>query len=328
MWEALSAGVGPAASPPASLRREGLAMLLALVDDLLRIDGVTVSTILAEPLPETPPGLCVARPAHSTAERDLFRRLARDSDACWLIAPETGGLLAERIRIAEDAGANCCNCTPAAVELCGDKLALCAFLWERDIPVVQTRLFADGPWPADVGFPCVLKPRDGAGSDGCRRIDSPRELSDVTVAPGTVVQPFLAGAALSTAALVGNSRHTVLPVGRQLIDETTLYYLGGQVPAAIPPAAAGALTNVVHSCRGALDGLRGYVGFDFVLPDDDPLHPVLLEINPRLTTAYVGYRQLTRENLAERILFPERRAGDVTWSDGSVRFDSRPRQRS
>ncbi|MFQ5734021.1 MAG: hypothetical protein ACE5KM_18945, partial [Planctomycetaceae bacterium] len=95
VWEALSAGVGPIGAPPEALRREGRAMLSALTQDLLRISGVNVTTILAEPVSSTPRKVRVERPDGLRSELVLFRKLASESDACWLVAPETGGLLAE-----------------------------------------------------------------------------------------------------------------------------------------------------------------------------------------------------------------------------------------
>jgi predicted ATP-grasp superfamily ATP-dependent carboligase len=46
-------------------------------------------------------------------------------------------------------------------------------------------------------------------------------------------------------------------------------------------------------------GLRGYVGVDVMLSDAGA---VVIEINPRLTTAYLGIRQAVRENVAELAL--------------------------
>ena len=47
---------------------------------------------------------------------------------------------------------------------------------------------------------------------------------------------------------------------------------------------------------------------------------LLVEINPRLTTSYIGYRKLTNENLMEHILFPERFPKPILWKDQTVQF--------
>jgi len=52
---------------------------------------------------------------------------------------------------------------------------------------------------------------------------------------------------------------------------------------------------------GVVAGLFGYVGVDVVLGASNDADRVI-EINPRLTTSYVGLRRLARFNLAEMLL--------------------------
>jgi predicted ATP-grasp superfamily ATP-dependent carboligase len=72
-------------------------------------------------------------------------------------------------------------------------------------------------------------------------------------------------------------------------------------------------------------GLLGYVGVDLVLGDAaDGSQDYAIEINPRLTTSYVGLRQLAEFNLAEAMLVAA--AGKLEqplrWKPGHVRFSS------
>ena len=70
-----------------------------------------------------------------------FARLAAEADYTVLIAPETGGILAERARTIERVGGRSLGSTPAAIELTGDKLRLGRHLAERGIatPAVPPR---------------------------------------------------------------------------------------------------------------------------------------------------------------------------------------------
>ncbi len=72
-----------------------------------------------------------------------------------------------------------------------------------------------------------------------------------------------------------------------------------------------------------MPGLRGYVGVDLVLGDQaDGSQDSVIEINPRLTTSYVGLRALAATNLTETMLRLAREE-DVpppVWKDGAVRF--------
>jgi predicted ATP-grasp superfamily ATP-dependent carboligase len=53
----------------------------------------------------------------------------------------------------------------------------------------------------------------------------------------------------------------------------------------------------------ALPPTVGYVGVDLVLGEaDDGRDDVVIEVNPRLTTSYVGLRRLVRGNLAAAML--------------------------
>jgi predicted ATP-grasp superfamily ATP-dependent carboligase len=69
-------------------------------------------------------------------------------------------------------------------------------------------------------------------------------------------------------------------------------------------------------------GLRGYVGVDLIVPDDNPDRPIVVEINPRLTTSYIGYRRLTDDNLAARMLDADASPPPIAWREGFVTFDA------
>ena len=49
---------------------------------------------------------------------------------------------------------------------------------------------------------------------------------------------------------------------------------------------------------------------------------MIVEFNPRLTTSYVGYREIIDQNLAERILFPERFDTAIETNGRRIEFDT------
>jgi predicted ATP-grasp superfamily ATP-dependent carboligase len=95
--------------------------------------------------------------------------------------------------------------------------------------------------------------------------------------------------------LLADGRRAVpLVVNEQRVTAgTALVYRGGSTPFDHPLAAAAA-EAATRTCE-AIPGLRGYVGVDLILADSGP---VVLEVNPRLTTAYVGVRAVLDENVA------------------------------
>ena len=99
------------------------------------------------------------------------------------------------------------------------------------------------------------------------------------------------------ALLVAEGRTQTLSLNGQDIEAGCPFvYRGGVVPLAHPleqQAFAVARAAVV-----ALPGLRGYAGIDLIL---DGATAWAIEVNPRLTTTYVGLRQVADLNLAQAI---------------------------
>jgi predicted ATP-grasp superfamily ATP-dependent carboligase len=68
----------------------------------------------------------------------------------------------------------------------------------------------------------------------------------------------------------------------------------------------------------------GYVGVDLILGGDPDGHEdAVIEINPRLTTSYVGLRAVAEQNLAEQMLRVAHGAtAEVTFKNRAVQFDT------
>lgn len=289
----------PTPGVSASLLTEGAAMLAAVLADLRAVPGVT-----AEPFAPAPPA----------SEEAVFRAVVRESDAALVIAPECDGILEERCRWVEEEGAELLGPSSAAVRLTADKLTLAAHLAAHGIPTPPTWSWGECPdWPG----PIVVKPRDGAGSQGVRLYRNRPARP-----PGAgefIVQPLVPGRAASAAFLIGLGEAVSLPPAWQLLsDDGRFRYLGGELPLPADLAArAGRLARRAVEC---VPGLRGFVGVDLVLGDDAG-GDVVIEINPRLTTSYVGLRALAETNLAAVMLAVARgEACDLRWRAGGVRF--------
>jgi hypothetical protein len=142
-----------------------------------------------------------------------------------------------------------------------------------------------------------------------------------------IEQPFVAGSAVSVALVIGPSRRNVqvfVPARQFLSDDGRFRYLGGQVP--VDHVDQDSIQRTALSACRSVPGLRGYVGVDLIVPHRAPDRPVVVEINPRLTTSYLGYRRLTESNLAEWMLTPSRFQGPLLWRAGPIAFDCAGRQ--
>jgi predicted ATP-grasp superfamily ATP-dependent carboligase len=94
----------------------------------------------------------------------------------------------------------------------------------------------------------------------------------------------------------------VLPSGRQrLTADGRFRYLGGELP--LPTDWHRRAEQLAQAVLAALPATTGYIGIDLVLGHAcDGRHDVVIEVNPRLTTSYVGLRKIARGNLAAAML--------------------------
>ena len=281
------------------MRQEGQLMLQAICDDIAAMPGMSVVTTLEprQPFSSDADVIEVTSPDHET---ETFQHLLGKVDAVLVIAPETGGVLADRCRRVRAAGVASWNCVPSAIELCADKLALAVHLQAQGLPTIATRPLDLSIPPSDWTRPFVLKPQDGAGScltflihrhdDWDLAVQSYREAGAFD---RCLCQPFVSGRTLSVGINISldGQRWEVLPVAEQhLSDDGRFRYLGGTIPARLSAVESARIQDLVSAACHSIKGLAGYIGLDLILTNDG--NPVIVEINPRLTTSYIGYRRL------------------------------------
>jgi len=288
-------GGGMAGEPlPPALTGEADMMVRALITDLLEITGVRVLCSRDPRLPAIP-GTEPIVPGDGESVASLFARGVSQADAVWPTAPETGGVLADLAETVLGHAKILLGCSPAAVRVAASKRATAAVLAGSGIPVVPT--FGPGDALPPLSGRWVIKPDDGAGSDGVRRVQDWREAAEALNhgEPGTVAQPWVAGAAGSLSLLCSKEDALLLAANRQIVRmEDERPRLQGLDVNAIPDTD-GALAALGRRVARAIPGLWGYVGVDVVLADTGV---TVLEVNPRLTTSYCGLRPVMGINVA------------------------------
>jgi tyramine---L-glutamate ligase len=279
----------------AALAPEGELMLRSLVRDLLAIPGVEV-TVMRDPR------LTFALPAATRVQDTAaefwptFRHAVREADAVWAIAPEQGGILERLSREVIDAGRRLLGSSPAAVSVAASKLRTAAALTAAGVDTIPTFAHVDGI-PAGVDE-IVVKPDDGAGCQDTYLVDGRAALWR-HAARDRVFQPFVPGAPLSLSVLCCEQRARLLACNRQhvLINAGRFEFSGVSVNAL--PDKQGRYAQLAQMVAHALPGLWGYVGIDVIAAADGP---IVVEINPRLTTAYAGLGNAIGVNPARLVL--------------------------
>jgi predicted ATP-grasp superfamily ATP-dependent carboligase len=117
-----------------------------------------------------------------------------------------------------------------------------------------------------------------------------------------MVQPYTPGFAASVAFLAGGGQRFVLPaVEQRLSGDGRFRYLGGRLP--LPENLDCRARRLAERAVECVEELYGWFGVDLVLGDaENGSDDAVIEINPRLTTSYLGLRRLARFNLAEMML--------------------------
>lgn len=302
-------------------------MLSAVVEDFSRIPGVKVATLLHETCKASLGQTC--RRSDAAREEEAFRELASQADFTLVIAPESEGILALRSRWVWEAGGKLLGSSPEAIEQTADKLALAEFLLHHGVPTPRSLNQSEICNLQSAIFPAVLKPRDGAGSQAtflvrtraeleCRFREGRQEYPDTEF----IVQPFIPGIAASAAFLVRPGTAVSLkPCLQNLSADGRFQYLGGGLP--LPPDPARRAVDLGSRAVRAVPGLQGFVGVDLVLGEaDDGSDDQVIEINPRLTTSYIGLRRLARFNIAEVVLAVVSGNGvpELDWTQEAIRF--------
>lgn len=266
---------------PASLIAEGAMMRDTLIGDLEDLPGVRVVTTHDARLPPPPRGTSTAlRLGDDPAS--IWKLMAQEADCCWPVAPESGGILA---RLAGELRARCRRVVApdaATIALCASKHRTAQTLAAAGVPVVPA--WWPEALPADAAGPFVVKPDDGAGALDIRVLERPPAPP---FPAGHVVQPFVEGMAASLTLLCQSGRTHVLAANRQHVARAdgTLRFTGVTV-GAFPVDEA--LRDLATRIGAALPGLHGIVGVDYLATEDGPL---VVEVNPRLTTSYAGLRR-------------------------------------
>jgi hypothetical protein len=307
VYEHLTAAVAPPGLDPVTdhaLLAEGRAMLAALVEDLLAA-GHEPWIVWNPALPDPPRASIRLEPCSRLDHRRAIERAARKCPATLLIAPEIDHALLEVSQIVDQIGGARWGPRLELLRLASDKHATCEAWRHAGVPCPAGVAVAAGdPWPASVPLPAIVKPRHGAGALGVVRLHDPARLPAWRAAADLRVEAEVPGLAASVSFLTGPRGLVPLLAGRQRVEwiDDHARYLGGEFP--LPSDLN---DRAVRLATQALESLGpwgpGWLGVDLILgPDSSGAADRALEINPRLTTSYVGLRRLAIDNLAAALV--------------------------
>lgn len=275
-----------------SLAREGRAMLRAVVADAVREASFEVVVLVDRNRPVNLPAACRTILVPTGGEVESLVAEAAGADATIVVAPETADVLASRVAAVRAVGGRPLAPGDAFLRLAADKQATIDVLAAAGVPVPAGR--ALGPhaaWPDGFHRPAVRKARSSTGCDGLV-IVGPDDRPPSPAPVATRLEAWCGGEPVGVSCLLGPCG--VIPVAamRQRFSSVPATYVGGD-PLVDPVRRARAERLAVRAVEALLrhgsEAATGWVGVDIILGARcDDLDDRVLEVNPRVTTSFVG----------------------------------------
>ncbi len=284
---------------PANLAKEGNMMLEALLVDLLALGITDIFTTRDNRLNAL--SLPVATVVIESDAYSVWQSCMDDADAVLIIAPESDDILYRLTLMAEQSACFNLGCTSDAVKTASSKIQTATLLNENNIDSIATDFLNNKVTSHDKNA-WVIKPDDGVGADGCYFCEDNESLNKLITSiniKNFIIQKFQSGIPASLSMICYQGTAQLLSCNQQLFEfENGRGVLKGIV-------VNGLLDHwqefnvLAHNIAQADTGLKGYIGVDLIITDSGP---VVVEINPRLTTSYVGLRKSLSLNPAELIM--------------------------
>jgi predicted ATP-grasp superfamily ATP-dependent carboligase len=299
-----------------SVLSEGFGMLRTLISDF-KAAGHSVTTMLDARIAKLNPPTgadCVAPVFSSRETQASIQKISEQAEAAYVIAPETDGVLRSIVELVDQTGITSLNCSASAIEKVSNKAGFYDFVKEGELRAPETLTFSVADDLREIkkavrgSYPLIFKPANGVSGCGLsvvrnedHVVGAVGKIRKETSSRQFVAQELIKGAATSVSLLSTGSEAVAISLNRQDVKietpDVSSRYNGGSVPFDHPLRVKvfEAAEKIVKSFRG----LKGYVGVDFVLTEDEA---VAIELNPRLTTSYVGLRSVARFNIAQAIV--------------------------
>lgn len=282
---------------PDSLAAEGSLMLSGLLDNLLSLNNLQITVMLdarcSAAISKHRINSVIIRPEHDV--NDEFAKSVQQADLVWPIAPEFNGILQTLCQRVTALGKLLLTSPATAVAIAGNKFKTYELLNEQHIAAVPTRMF-DNEYSAGVW---MIKPVDGVGCEDSYVVASSQDFEQIVAGKGPyIIQPHVQGQKTSLSCLFKQGRGWLVCVNLQCFKLVNRQYQLTDIAVNHHPDTGG-YQALIDQIASALPELWGYVGIDLIETAEQTW---VLEINPRLTTSFVGIYDALGLNVAEAVL--------------------------
>ena len=312
---------------PSSLFCEGYAMLRTIIEDFKKL-GFQITTLLDIRIDFLSQYL-EADKVKLVKKNDDYIKIYTDcvkkSTYCFVIAPEFSNNLYNLTKIVKDNKKTILSVDLEGIWLGTSKLKTYNFFLENKVNTPQTYAI---PFKKKIdlefvlqkfdtlGCPVIIKPEDGVGSESIFYFETKAQIihffedsnEKLDLSRNYILQEYIDGEDLSVSIINGVSskkpeamNQIILSINAQIIkfkdSVNDSIYLGGFTPVVDYEFLKDSLEQILKSMD--LSSFRGYFGIDFIKKADNSIY--FIEINPRLTTSYIGVRNILEYNPLEII---------------------------
>ena len=231
------------------------------------------------------------------SHKEVFNiSLLKKYDYILPIAPEIDLNLFHYAKFLEKNKLNFILSDSKTINLLSDKFLFYKACKRNNIPTIKTNLLTYKLKQNNKIH--LVKDRYGAGCSYIKIIKKSNDVKDNNF--DKIVQPYINGEHYSLCLFFNKNYYNLLTVNKQKLDINTnnmikLTNLHVNVPHTFHPK----INSLIFLIMKSFPGLRGYVGIDIIIQRDKIL---VVEINPRITTSFIGMYEAIGVNIIDLII--------------------------
>ncbi len=338
IFEFVSGGGFSQVEIPSSLFCEGFAMLRSIIEDFKNL-GFHITTLLDSRIEFLSHYMKVDVVKSVELEEDFLKKYTdcvRSSNYCFVIAPEFSNILYNLTKIVKTNKKKLLSIDLNGVKLGASKLETYKFFIANGINTPESYRIPVKGSILDINWilqkcdqlnsSIVIKPDDGAGSESVFYFEKKDDVlqfferfnKTFDTNRKYILQEYIEGDPMSVSIIndqtLEKTNENILKIlsinaqNLQITDPTMeSLYLGGSTPVEQFEQLRSQIEDILKCVD--LSAFKGYFGIDFVKKTDNSLS--FIEINPRLTTSYVGIRNVLEFNPVDLLLNQKKKVLEI-----------------
>ena len=300
-----------------SILSEAYGMLRCIISDF-KVLGHSITTLLDSRLMAFYPPNEADRVIAISSVRQFYKKikdLSNTVEAVYFIGPESNNVLETLVKTTITSNVKSLNSEFDGIKFVSNKKIVYETARKIGLRVPETELIDVNESfenikkiIKDFGYPSVIKPLIGVSCGGLSIIKDQTELHDAIKKVSKesnnnhfIIQKLIRGNPASVSVFATGVKAVSVSLNKQFINledpNHESRYSGGMIPFdhKLEEKSLMSAKRLIE----AFHGLKGYIGVDIVLTNDEV---VIMEVNPRLTTSYIGLRKIVNFNIADAIL--------------------------